>query len=226
LRASEARREHFEPIVPNLTAPSLLSVFGRKGWAGTSKIMSPKVLEIALYCRGVMNVLEIAEKHLGERTLRKLPKLRAALRRIEGSLSLNAERERIASIVDLCFEFDRETDPDEKEDILRTLEEISADRPAELPTESIEDWEQRLKETDFSYARVDAAASRKTGAFLKAYFSLRAKARLATQADVARKSGLSRSYVAVIESGEHVPQQKTLQKLARAFGVDVTALIP
>jgi DNA-binding XRE family transcriptional regulator len=174
-----------------------------------------------------MNVLEIvAEKHLGERTLRKRPKLRAALRRIEGSVAVDAERERIASIVDLCFEFDRGTDPDEEENILRTLEEISADRPVELPTESIEEWEGRLKATDLGYARADAAASKKTGAFLKAYFSLRAKAGLATQADVARKSGLSRSYVAVIESGEHVPQQKTLQKLARAFGVDVTVLIP
>ena len=71
----------------------------------------------------------------------------------------------------------------------------------------------------------EAAAAKKTDAFLKTYFSLRAKAGFATQADVAKKSGLSRSYVAVIESGEHIPQQKTLQKLARAFGVDVTALI-
>ena len=53
---------------------------------------------------------------------------------------------------------------------------------------------------------------------------MRAKAGLATQADVASKSGLSRSYVAVIESGEHIPQQKTLQKLARAFvATDIVA---
>lgn len=174
-----------------------------------------------------MSVLEIvAEKHLGKRTLLKRPKLRAALRRIEGSVAHESEWERIASIVDLCFEFGRETDPEEKENILRTLEEVSTNRPLELPMESIEEWEQKLKATNLGYARADAAASKKTGAFLKAYFSLRAKAGLATQADVARKSGLSRSYVAVIESGEHIPQQKTLQKLARAFGVDVTALIP
>jgi DNA-binding XRE family transcriptional regulator len=174
-----------------------------------------------------MSVLEIvAEKHLGERTLLKHPKLRAALRRVEGSVAHHSKWERIASIVDLCFEFDRETDPEEKENILRTLEEVSTNRPLELPIEGIEEWEQKLKATNLGYARVDAAASKKTGTFLKAYFSLRAKAGLATQADVARKSGLSRSYVAVIESGEHIPQQKTLQKLALAFGVDVTALIP
>lgn len=173
-----------------------------------------------------MNVLEIvAERHLGESALRKHPKLRASLKSIEGSPTLEAESERIASIVDLCFEFDRETDPEEKENILRTLEEISANKPLELPTESLGDWEERLKAKDAGYARADAAATKKAGAFLKVYFSLRARAGLATQADVARKSGLSRSYVAVIESGGHIPQQKTLQKLARAFGVDVVDLI-
>lgn len=173
-----------------------------------------------------MSVLEIvAEKHLGERTLRSHPKLRAALRDMVGSAALESERERVASIVELCFEFNRETEPGEKENILRTLEEISANKPLELPTEDIERWENRLKSTETGYARVDAAAIKQTGAFLKTYFSLRAKAGLTTQADVAKKSGLSRSYVAVIESGEHIPQQKTLQKLARAFGVDVTALI-
>ena len=174
-----------------------------------------------------MRVLEIvAEKHLGERTLRSHPKLRAALRRIEGSATLEAERERIVSIVELCFEFDRETDADEKKNILRTLEEVSANQPIEPPTTSLEKWEADLKKTDAAYAKADAAATKKTDAFLKTYFSLRAKAGLATQADVARESGLTRSYVAVIESGEHAPQQKTLQKLARAFGVDVMALIP
>lgn len=172
-----------------------------------------------------MSVLEIiAERHLGASTLRSHPKLRAALKCIEGSADDQAELDRIASIVELCFEFDRETDPNEKRNILRTLEEISANEPLALPTESVECWEKRLKAKDVAFAKADAASTKKTGAFLNKYFSLRAKAGLATQADVARKSGLSRSYVAVIETGQHIPQQKTLQKLARAFGVDVTAL--
>jgi len=56
--------------------------------------------------------------------------------------------------------------------------------------------------------------------------SLRAKSGFKTQQSVAKKSGLRRSYVAVIEAGEHFPQQKTLQKLAKAFGVDVSELLP
>jgi DNA-binding XRE family transcriptional regulator len=173
-----------------------------------------------------MSVLEIiADKHLGAKALKKHPHLKAAFLRMESSASSKAEKERIAAIVELCFDYDRETDPDEKENILRTLEEISANAPLELPTESIEEWEHRLKETDGSYAKADATHVKKTQVFLKRYFSLRAKAGLKTQADVARKSGLSRGYVAVIESGEHAPQQKTLQKLAKAFRVDVAELL-
>ncbi len=173
-----------------------------------------------------MSVLEIvAEKHLGVRILQKHPKLRAALKRIENSTTREAEKERIASIVELCFEYQRETDPKEKANILRTLQEISANEPIELPSESLEEWSERLKKTDPAYSRADAAAAKKTRAFLKKYFALRSRAGLATQADVARKSGLARSYVAVIESGEHVPQQKTLQKLSKAFGVDIAELL-
>ena len=129
-----------------------------------------------------MSVLEtVAEKHLGEGTLRKHPKLRAALKRIKGSAALEAERERTASIVELCFEFDRETDAAEKENILRTIEEISANNPLELPTEDIGQWEQKLKATDAGFAKADAAATKETGAFLKTYFSLRAKAGSSSQ---------------------------------------------
>lgn len=174
-----------------------------------------------------MSVLElVAEKHLGEETLRSHPQLRAALKRVDETTDARAGRERIASIVELCFEFYRETDAAEKENILRTLEEISANQPLELPTQDMEDWDRDLRKSSTAYAKAGAVAAREKAAFLKKYFSLRARAGLATQADVARKSGLSRSYVAVIETGEHLPQQKTLQKLARAFGVDVGELMP
>ena len=173
-----------------------------------------------------MNVLEIiAEKHLGASALKRHPQLRAALTRSGGSAVQEAEKERIASIVALCFEYERESNAEEKENILHTLEEISANEPLEIPTDTAEDWAQKLRVSDAGYAKADAFADKKNGAFLAKYFSFRAKACLATQAEVARKSGLSRSYVAVIESGEHVPQQKTLQKLAKAFRVDVADLI-
>jgi DNA-binding XRE family transcriptional regulator len=94
-----------------------------------------------------------------------------------------------------------------------------------LPTQTIEDWETELKTHDVAYARADRASGRRIGAFLNRYFSLRAQAGLATQEAVAKASGLNRSYIAVIETGEHFPQQKTMQKLAKAFHVDVIELL-
>lgn len=178
-----------------------------------------------------MGVLEIiAEQRLGLTALKSHPKLRRAFEKVEEATrrpKISAdEKARIAAIVELCFEYDRESDPEEKANILLTLDEISANEPLELPSQSIREWEAELKAQDASYAKADRGAKRATTAFLKKYFSLRAKAGLETQAAVAKATGLKRSYVAVIETGDHFPQQKTFQKLAKAFAVDVTELLP
>ncbi|SRR5260221_7159646 len=178
-----------------------------------------------------MGVLEIiAQQQLGSKALKSHPKLLAAFQQAERAINrptINAdEKARIAAIVELCFEYERECDPDEKANILRTLEEISANEPLEMPTQSVEDWETKLKASNKAYAKAEREGNRRIEAFLKKYFSLRAKSGLQTQAAVALASGLKRGYVAIIETGEHFPQQKTLQKLARAFAVDVTELLP
>jgi transcriptional regulator with XRE-family HTH domain len=46
-----------------------------------------------------------------------------------------------------------------------------------------------------------------------------------SQQGLAEKSGLSREYVARLETGQHNPSLATLQKLAKALGVPVTALL-
>jgi transcriptional regulator with XRE-family HTH domain len=46
-----------------------------------------------------------------------------------------------------------------------------------------------------------------------------------SQQELARRSGLSREYVARLEIGQHNPSLATLQKLAKALGVPVTALL-
>jgi transcriptional regulator with XRE-family HTH domain len=40
-----------------------------------------------------------------------------------------------------------------------------------------------------------------------------------------QRAGLSREYVARLETGQHNPSLATLQKLAKALGVPVTALL-
>jgi len=178
-----------------------------------------------------MGVLEIiAEQRLGLTALKSHPKLRIAFEKAEkatqGSTISDDEKARIAAIIELCFEYDRESDPEEKANILRTLEEISANEALEMPAQSMETWESDLKTSDKEYAKAKREGKRQIETFLRKYFSLRAKSGLQTQAALAKASGLKRSYVAVIETGEHFPQQKTLQKLAKAFGVDVTELLP
>ena len=178
-----------------------------------------------------MGILEIvAEQRLGSRKLAGHPELRSALQRVELAARKpqisSAEKSRIASIIELCFEYDRESDADEKSNILRTLEEISVNEPVEFPTATLEEWDEELRSRDGAHGKAARTADSRVSAFLKKYFSLRARVGLETQQSVAKKSGLRRSYVAVIEAGEHFPQQKTLQKLAKAFGVDVSELLP
>jgi DNA-binding XRE family transcriptional regulator len=177
-----------------------------------------------------MGILEIiAEERLGKQALKSHPKLRAAFKEFESNARLSSvsadEKRRIADIVELCFEYERESDANEKANILRTLEEIAADEPLELPTETLEEWEEDLKANDPAYANARRVSNHRIKAFLRKYFSLRAKAGFETQQTVADASGLKRSYIATIETGEHLPQQKTLQKLAKAFKVDVTDLL-
>jgi DNA-binding XRE family transcriptional regulator len=177
-----------------------------------------------------MGVLEIvAEQRLGLRKLAARPELRSALQRAELAARspriTSAEKSRIASIIELCFEYDRESDAEEKANILGTLEEICVNEPIELPTATLEEWDEELRSENGDHAKSARAADHRVSTFLKKYFSLRARAGLRTQESVAKKSGLRRSYVAVIEAGEHFPQQKTLQKLATAFGVDVSELL-
>ena len=177
-----------------------------------------------------MGILEIiAERRLGAAQFAGHPTLRASLARAERAARrprlTDSEKARIESIIDLCFEYDREAAPDEKANILRTLEEISANAPLDPPAETVEAWDEKLQAAVPAYATEAAAEAQRLQAFRKKYFSLRAKAGLDTQAAVAKKSGLRRSYIAVIETGDHLPQQKTLQKLAKAFRVDVAELL-
>lgn len=180
-----------------------------------------------------MEILEIvAESSLGKAVLERHAELKSGLRALEKKTEGRAKsqttaegKQRIADIVELCFEYKRESDPEERENILRTLDEIVKNEPVELPTQSIEQWDDQLASEDREYAKLRRRDEDKVQNFLKKYFSLKHKAGLKTQANVAKAVGMDRTQVTVLESGEHMPQQKTLQKLAKAFGVDVTELM-
>src|SRR6266480_494276 len=180
-----------------------------------------------------MEILEIvAEQSLGKALLARHSDLKSGLRKIDkragtrtASQTSAEEKQRIATIIELCFEYKRETDPDERNNILRTLDEIVKNEPIELPKQSIEQWDDQLASEDREYAKLRRRDEKQVQNFLKKYFSLKHKAGWKTQAEVGKAAGIGRTQVTVLESGEHMPQQKTLQKLAKAFGVDVTELM-
>ncbi len=63
-----------------------------------------------------------------------------------------------------------------------------------------------------------------TSAFLKRYRELKNAAGFKTIRDVAEAAGLSPTTVQAVESLQVKPQERTIQALARAFGVNVTDL--
>jgi hypothetical protein len=104
-----------------------------------------------------VKVLEmIAEHGLGAGVLASHPRLRAALIRIEASSSgeMPASNEQVLSIVELCLAYAHETDPEERENILRTLKELSDDEETCLPTVTVEEWEKELEsDPTFNYSK-------------------------------------------------------------------------
>lgn len=180
-----------------------------------------------------MEVLElVAEQSLGKAVLARHSELKSGLRKIDKRTGTRAasqtsaqEKQRIGAIIELCFEYKRDTDPDERKNILRTLDEIVKNEPIELPKQSIQQWDDQLASEDREYAKLRRRDEKRIQNFLKKYFSLKHKAGLKTQAEVGKAAGIGRTQVTVLESGEHMPQQKTLQKLAKAFCVDITELM-
>jgi len=179
-----------------------------------------------------MEVLElVAEQSLGKAVLARHSDLKSGLRKIDrtgtrpASETSAEEKQRIAAIIELCFEYIRENNAEERNNILRTLDEIVKNEPIELPRQSIEQWDDQLASEDREYAKLRRNDEKRIQNFLKKYFSLKHKVGFKTQAEVGKAAGLGRTQVTVLESGEHMPQQKTLQKLAKAFGVDITELM-
>jgi DNA-binding XRE family transcriptional regulator len=180
-----------------------------------------------------MEVLElVVEKSIGKEVLARHSKLKSALRKVDkrgstrtGARSTEEERQRVTAIIELCFEYRREIDPEERQNILRTLDEIAANQPIELPSQNVEQWDEELAARDRDYAKLREKDEARVDKFLRKYSSLKHRAGFRTQAEVAKAAGIGRTQIAVLESGKHMPQQKTLQKLATAFGVDVADLM-
>jgi DNA-binding XRE family transcriptional regulator len=176
-----------------------------------------------------MEILEI----VGESIAANDAKLGNALRRVEQAVKARKakhtsaeEKQRVRDIIALCFEYDREEDKEEKQNIENTLRELVMNAPIELPTKTLAQWENEYARSNPSYAKLRDRDHKRQSDFLRKYASLKAKAGFRTQAEIAKAAGLHRTQISALESGKHLSQQKTLQKLAKALKVDVAELLP
>ena len=90
-------------------------------------------------------------------------------------------------------------------------------------TTDLGEWYEKISKTSKGQAAIEKHESEKRE-FLAIYRNLKARAGLSTLRQVARRAGLSLGTVQGIESGRLMPQFRTLEKLAVAFGVSVSVL--
>ena len=83
-----------------------------------------------------------------------------------------------------------------------------------------------IEENPFSGDSTESksAKSGKIERFLKRYNELKESTGLKRQIDISKATGIHQAHISVIESGKHLPQQKTIKKLAVAFGVTVESI--
>ena len=175
-----------------------------------------------------MEILEI----VGESIAANDAELGRALRRVEETVKAQKakdtsadEKQRIRDIIALCFEYDREEDKDERRNIEETLRELIINAAMALPTKTLSQWDEEHAQSHPRYAELRERDRQRRKQFIKKYASLKAKAGFQTQAEVANATGLHRTQISAVESGKHIPQHKTLQKLAKALDVDIADLL-
>ena len=92
--------------------------------------------------------------------------------------------------------------------------------------ELLEEFERRLIEKDDEYLSIKERLEKENQYAINRYFELKVERGLTSQQDVAQLMGMTQSYVSIIESGERKLQKKTLIRLAKGFGVDVSTFYP
>jgi DNA-binding XRE family transcriptional regulator len=91
-----------------------------------------------------------------------------------------------------------------------------------VSSDTISEDELRLDpKWDAAFNKADAERA----SFFDAYFAAKHKAGLSTQREVADAAGISPTTVQQIEARQVRPQFRTIEKLAKAFGVPVTDLV-
>ena len=117
-------------------------------------------------------------------------------------------------LFELIQEWRQAEEPEAQRDIRRAIEEIVAQLPIRAKP--------FLSEGDKPLARGLKAWAEHVGRRIR---DLREKAAL-TQVQLAEKAGLPQSHISRLENAEHSATNMTLEKIAKALGVEVSDLDP
>lgn len=118
-------------------------------------------------------------------------------------------------LYELMKELPRAETADEVNSIVTTMEEILDQKPIRLRRLELVDQDVRL-----------GCGLQKWIAFVSEKIrALRKEADL-TQEELAERSGLPQSHISRLENGQHSPSRATLEKIARALGVEVGVFDP
>ncbi len=139
--------------------------------------------------------------------------------------------ERVMQLLGRLQELRTKDSPDGAEEageIVETMMEVAAamealrtDRYEDPESISLDDYEAEVVSTP-SGKSAAVQLDEEAKAFREAYFHHKQRLGLMTQEDVAQLTGIDRRQISALERGLHRPQFKTLNRLAKAFGIQVT----
>jgi DNA-binding XRE family transcriptional regulator len=123
--------------------------------------------------------------------------------------------------------------PDDREDLYELLKELPKAETGEAVNSIVVTMEEILGQAPVRLSTMDQAEEFQAGPALQKWIDfvsgrireLREAAGL-TQVQLAEKSGLPQSHISRLEGRKHSPSRVTLEKLAAALGVSLSALEP
>lgn len=126
--------------------------------------------------------------------------------------------ETVEDLMQLFALLPKETDENEKTEIVKTIREILFPQSMIVTVSK-----------EFGFQNEDPAVRARLQDYRR-HLGVRVKElrkeRGWSQEDLADRAGMSQSHVCRLETGQHVPEHKTIEKLALAFGVPVSAVDP
>ncbi|MGA2498598.1 MAG: helix-turn-helix domain-containing protein [Tepidisphaeraceae bacterium] len=149
---------------------------------------------------------------------------------ITAALAMDNERKTMAMAIGVVTQRALELPDDDKKDLFELLTELPKAETAEDARAIMRAMEEILMQEPADVSAMPLEDGPRPARLQKyvGYISQRIrqlrKSKRWTQAQLAEKSGLPQSHISRLEKGQHSPSHMTLEKLATAFGLSVEEL--